>query len=82
MTSPTHLAGGTRPVEAEFLLPHEIDAALARRSVAYLPLGSIEYHSHHLPPHVLRPPSSARRPTPPPPGFILHGCRSHVVRAA
>jgi creatinine amidohydrolase len=36
-------------VQAELLLPDEIDAALAARSVVYLPLGSIEYHSHHLP---------------------------------
>jgi creatinine amidohydrolase len=36
-------------VQAELLLPHEIDAALAHRSVVYLPLGSIEFHSAHLP---------------------------------
>lgn len=36
-------------VEVERLLPYEIDAALAARSVVYVPLGSIEYHSHHLP---------------------------------
>ena len=36
-------------VQAELLLPDEIDTALAARSVVYLPLGSIEYHSHHLP---------------------------------
>jgi creatinine amidohydrolase len=43
----------TRPdlhtVQAELLLPHEINAALAARSVVYLPLGSIEFHSAHLP---------------------------------
>lgn len=36
-------------VQAELLLPHEVEAALAARSVAYLPLGSIEFHSAHLP---------------------------------
>jgi creatinine amidohydrolase len=36
-------------VQAELLLPHEIDDALAKRSVVYIPLGSIEYHSRHLP---------------------------------
>jgi creatinine amidohydrolase len=36
-------------VQAELLLPHEIDAALAANSVVYLPLGSIEYHGRHLP---------------------------------
>lgn len=36
-------------VQVELLLPYEIDAALAARSVVYVPLGSIEYHSHHLP---------------------------------
>lgn len=33
----------------EMLLPHEIRAAWARRPVAYLPLGTIEWHSEHLP---------------------------------
>jgi creatinine amidohydrolase len=36
-------------VRAELLLPHEIDAALAARSLVYLPLGAIEFHSAHLP---------------------------------
>ncbi|MGI3786084.1 MAG: creatininase family protein [Janthinobacterium lividum] len=36
-------------VQVELLLPSEIDAALAARPVVYVPLGSIEYHSHHLP---------------------------------
>lgn len=36
-------------VQAELLLPHEITAALAHRSVVYVPLGSIEFHSAHLP---------------------------------
>ena len=41
---------GDRPtVQAELLRPREIEAALAERSVVYLPLGSIEWHSHHLP---------------------------------
>lgn len=36
-------------IQAELMLPHELDAALAARSVVYVPLGSIEYHSRHLP---------------------------------
>jgi creatinine amidohydrolase len=40
---------GAGRVQVELLLPYEIDAALAARSVVYVPLGSIEYHSHHLP---------------------------------
>jgi creatinine amidohydrolase len=36
-------------VQAEMLLPHEIEAALAARAVVYLPLGSVEFHSAHLP---------------------------------
>jgi creatinine amidohydrolase len=36
-------------VQAELLLPHEVEAALADRSVVYLPLGTIEFHSAHLP---------------------------------
>jgi creatinine amidohydrolase len=36
-------------VQAELLLPHEIEAALDARSVVYLPLGSIEFHAAHLP---------------------------------
>ncbi len=43
------MTGDLHTVQAEFLLPHEIDAALAARSVVYLPLGSIEFHSAHLP---------------------------------
>jgi creatinine amidohydrolase len=38
-----------RSVQAELLLPHELDAALSERSVVYLPLGTIEFHSAHLP---------------------------------
>lgn len=38
-----------RDVQAELLLPHEVAAALAHRSLVYLPLGSIEYHGVHLP---------------------------------
>ena len=36
-------------LRAELLRPHEIRAALARVNVVYLPLGTIEYHSEHLP---------------------------------
>lgn len=31
------------------LLPHQIEAALARRSLVFLPLGTVEWHCHHLP---------------------------------
>ena len=43
------LAPDLRAVQAELLLPYEIDAALAQHSIVYLPLGSIEFHSAHLP---------------------------------
>ena len=43
------MSADTAAVQVELLLPHEIDAALAVRPVVYVPLGSIEYHSHHLP---------------------------------
>lgn len=42
-------ATNLRTVQAELLIPYEIDAALAQRSIVYLPLGSIEFHSAHLP---------------------------------
>src|SRR6266704_6147540 len=38
-----------RRVQAEFLLPHELRAALDARSLVYIPLGSYEWHSKHLP---------------------------------
>lgn len=37
----------TRQIER--LRPHQIEAALAERSLIYLPLGTIEWHCHHLP---------------------------------
>ncbi|HEY0240874.1 MAG TPA: creatininase family protein [Friedmanniella sp.] len=43
------MSPATAPVQVELLLPSEIDAALAARPVVYVPLGSIEYHSNHLP---------------------------------
>ena len=36
-------------VQAELLLPHELEAAVESRPVAYLPLGSLEFHGAHLP---------------------------------
>jgi creatinine amidohydrolase len=36
-------------VQAEFLLPHELEAAVASHPLAYLPLGSLEFHGAHLP---------------------------------
>jgi creatinine amidohydrolase len=36
-------------VQCEYLLPSELRAALARRPVGYVPLGTIEWHSEHLP---------------------------------
>lgn len=38
-----------RSVQIELMLPHEIEAALAARSVVYLPLGTYEWHGNHLP---------------------------------
>ena len=37
----------TRQIER--LRPHQIEAALSERSLVYLPLGTIEWHCHHLP---------------------------------
>lgn len=37
----------TRQIER--LRPHQIEDALAERSLIYLPLGTIEWHCHHLP---------------------------------
>lgn len=39
----------TRRVQAELLSPAELDAAVAAAPVAYLPLGSLEFHGPHLP---------------------------------
>ena len=36
-------------VRLELLLPSEIEAALKRRSVVYVPLGTYEWHGQHLP---------------------------------
>ena len=36
-------------VRLELLLPSEIEAALKRRSVVYIPLGTYEWHGQHLP---------------------------------
>jgi creatinine amidohydrolase len=49
MTSHHQSGEKASAVQAELMLPDEIETALAERSVVYLPLGSIEYHSHHLP---------------------------------
>lgn len=38
-----------KPVHYETALPHELDAALAEFPVAYVPLGTLEWHSYHLP---------------------------------
>jgi creatinine amidohydrolase len=38
-----------RRVQAEFLLPHELEAAVASHPLAYLPMGSLEFHGAHLP---------------------------------
>ena len=40
---------GLDALRLELLRPEQIAAALARRSLVYLPLGTIEWHSHHLP---------------------------------
>ncbi|TFB71190.1 creatinase [Cryobacterium glaciale] len=38
-----------RQVQVEFLSPAELNAALADSPIVYLPLGTIEFHSSHLP---------------------------------
>lgn len=38
-----------RQVQVEYLSPAELDAALADAPIVYLPLGTIEFHSSHLP---------------------------------
>ncbi len=35
--------------QIELLRPQQIEAELARRSLIYLPLGTVEWHCHHLP---------------------------------
>jgi creatinine amidohydrolase len=42
-------AGETQPVCYAELLPHEFRARLAARPIAYLPLGTLEWHGEHLP---------------------------------
>ncbi|NQX26624.1 creatininase family protein [Microbacteriaceae bacterium VKM Ac-2854] len=36
-------------MQAEYLTPAQLDAAIAAAPVAYLPLGSLEFHGPHLP---------------------------------
>jgi hypothetical protein len=36
-------------VRLERLRPAQVDAALARASVAWVPLGALEFHAPHLP---------------------------------
>lgn len=38
-----------RAVRIEYLLPHEIRAAVSEMPVAYVPLGTYEWHCEHLP---------------------------------
>jgi creatinine amidohydrolase len=40
---------GASPAQAELLSPAEIEDRLAVRSIAYLPLGTLEFHGPHLP---------------------------------
>jgi creatinine amidohydrolase len=47
MTAPD--AAAAREVRAELLSPAELDAAIASTPLAYLPLGSLEFHGPHLP---------------------------------
>ena len=41
--------GGTPKVRHDELLPHEFRTRLAQRPIAYLPLGTLEWHGEHLP---------------------------------
>ena len=43
------MSGAARSVQIELLVPSEIRAALARRSMVYIPLGTYEWHGEHLP---------------------------------
>ena len=36
-------------VQYEEMFPHEFEAALAKFPVAYVPVGSLEWHGRHLP---------------------------------
>jgi creatinine amidohydrolase len=36
-------------VQYELMLPHQLRAAMAKRPVAYIPLGTYEWHCEHLP---------------------------------
>ena len=38
-----------KKVQYEEMLPHELEAALAEFPVAYVPVGSLEWHGRHLP---------------------------------
>jgi len=38
-----------RSVQAEFMRPGQIRAALSKRSVVYIPIGATEFHQEHLP---------------------------------
>lgn len=40
---------GLDPARAELLTPEELDTKLAQQSVAYVPLGTLEFHGPHLP---------------------------------
>ena len=43
------MADSTQQVQMELMAPQELDAAIANKSVVYIPLGAIEYHGPHLP---------------------------------
>jgi len=39
----------TRHLQLEYLPPKEIEAAMSKRPLIYIPLGTIEWHCYHLP---------------------------------
>lgn len=48
-SEPGETAGTTVKVRFDELLPHEFRRRLAERPIAYLPLGTLEWHGRHLP---------------------------------
>jgi creatinine amidohydrolase len=49
VTQPVENPAATTKVRFDELLPHEFRKRLAQRPIAYLPLGTLEWHGEHLP---------------------------------
>jgi hypothetical protein len=48
-TEPEQKSAAAPKVRYDELLPHEFRKRLAERPIAYLPLGTLEWHGEHLP---------------------------------